>query len=138
MKRRHDSNVPGSKFQMEKPIRMQVGNSLADVQKIADKSREGDISRTVSQQASQIGTREKWLREERFAFRSHAQIVNGDKIGVAKTSPLLSGLKKPLIVTRAIRLIDNNIPFQDPVKSKPTTMRPIDPQLILQLVPLLK
>jgi hypothetical protein len=57
---------------------------------------------------------------------------------MTKPSPNLGDLKKPRIVIRAVRQIDNDFPSQDSVEGKPSAMWPIEPQLFAQVIPTLK
>src|SRR5947209_3673396 len=126
---------------MEVAVRMDKCDSLAHVEKIADEARERHavgIVLTLKLQPPDVSALDVRLREKRPAILGCAQVIKRNKVGVAKLGSNLGHLKKPRLVIWVVRTIDNDFSSQDPVEGEPSAMWPIEPQLIAQVVPLLK
>ena len=129
------------KLKMKESIRVEKGNSLADIEKITDESDQRHVGTrvpTIMLQPPDVRGLDVRVGEERSAVLGCAYIVKRNEIGVAETAADTGRLKEPLIVSRAVGHVENDFPPQEPVEGKPTTMRPIEPQLIAQLVPFVK
>src|SRR5262245_60364140 len=129
---RYHEDVPRMQLKMHVSVRMDECDSLADVEKIADESGKrytAGFVFTVKLQPPDVRSLDVWLREERLAILGCAQVVQRNKIRVAKPGPQLGHLKKPLVVIRAVRKVDNDFPSQGSVEGKPPAMWPIEPQL---------
>jgi hypothetical protein len=130
LRRRCHEHVPRMKLKMEESIGVEKSNSLADIEEIADESGQrhvGTLVPLIVLQPPDVRGPDVSVGEERSAVLGGTDIVKRNEIGVVEAAADTGHMKQPLVVSRAIGPVNNDLPTQKPIEGEPTAMWPVKP-----------